>query len=105
MPEININSRFISLQREATEIKLLIITEKEKHSQSLTAQPIIVTADKFSNIELQNKYLIFQMRAEEIRHILNHEINRSVSKIKCQILNQRLQKIESELELLKCPPV
>ena len=105
MPEINIESRFTSLQREADKIKSLIVAEKEKHRHSLTAQPVIVTADKFSNIELQNKYLIFQMRAEQSKHILNNEIDRSVSKIKCRILNHRLQKIESELEQLKYPSV
>lgn len=105
MPEINIESRFTNLQREADKIKTLIVTENAKHCQSLTAQPIIVTADKFSNIELQNKYLIFQMRAEELRHILNNEIDRSVSKIKCRVLNHRLQKIESELQQLKYPSV
>ena len=105
MSEINIESRFTSLQREADEIKSLLAVENAKHRQSLTAQPVIVTADKFSNTELQNKYLIFQMRAEEIRHILNNEIDRSVSKIKCRVLNHRLQKIESELEQLKYPSV
>jgi len=105
MPKINIDSRFTSLQREADKIKSLIVAEKAKHHKFLTAPPAIITADKFSNIELQNKYLIFQMRAEEIRHILNHEIDQSVSKIKCRLLNQRLQKIESELEQLKNPSV
>ena len=105
MPEINIESRFASLRREADEIRSLIVAEKAKDRQSLTAQPVIVTADKFSNIELQNKYLIFQMRAKELRHILNNEIDRSVSKIKCRVLNHRLQKIESELEQLKYPSV
>ncbi len=105
MPEINIESRFASLQQEADKIKSLIYAEKEKHRQTLTAQPVIVTADKFSNLELQNKYFIFQMRAEELRHILNNEIDRSVSKIKCRVLNHRLQKIESELQQLKYPSV
>ena len=105
MPEINVESRFTSLQQEADEIKSLIVAEKAKHRQSLTALPAIVTADKFSNIELQNKYLIFQMRAGESRHILNNEIDRSVSKIKCRIMTRRLRIIESELEQLKDPSV
>ena len=101
MPEINVESRFTSLQQEADDIKSLIVAENAKHYQSLTAQTIIVTSDKFSNTEIQNKYLIFQMRAEEIRYVINNEIDRSVSKIKCRILNRRLQKIESELERLE----
>ena len=105
MPEINIKSRFLSLQREADEIKSLIATEKEKQRHVPAKPPTIESADKFSNPELQNKHLIFQMRAEEIRYILNNDIGRSVSEIKCRILNHRLQRIESELEELKSPSV
>ena len=105
MPEINIKSRFSSLQREADEIRSLIAAEKGKHRHALTQPPVIVTADKFSRPELQEKHRIFQMRAEETRHILKNEIGRSISEIKCRIMNRRLQRIESELEQLKCPSV
>ena len=105
MPEINIKSRFTSLQREADEIRSLIAAEKGKHRHALTQPPVIVTADKFSRPELQEKHLIFQRQAEETRHVLNNEIGRSVSEIKCRILSRRLQRIEFELEQLKYPSV
>jgi hypothetical protein len=104
MPEINIKTRFIKLRQEADEIRSLIAAEKGKHRPPIQP-PVIVTADKFISPELQEKHRIFQMQAEETRHILKNEIGRSVSEIKCRILNRRLQRIESELEQLKCPSV
>ena len=105
MPEINIQSRFTKLRQEADEIRSLIAAEKGKHRRPPIQPPVIVTADKFSHPELQEKHRIFQRQAEEARHVLNNEIGRSVSEIKCRILNRRLQRIESELEQLKYPLV
>ena len=103
MPEINIKSRVTSLRREVDEIKSLIAAEREKQRYVPDKPPTAQSADKFSNPELQNKHLIFQMRAEEVRYIINNEIGRSVSEIKCRILNRRLQRIESEIAQLKSP--
>ena len=105
MPEINSKSRLTKLRQEADEIKSLIAAEKGKHGHVPTQPPVIVTADKFRSPELQEKHRVFQMQAEEVRHILKNEIGRSVSEIKCRILNRRLQRIESELEQLKYPSV
>ena len=104
MPEINIKTRFTKLRQEADEIKSLIAAENGKYRLPIQSQ-VIVTADKFSHPELQEKHRIFQMQAEETRHILKNEIGRSVSEIKCRILNRRLRRIESELEQLKYPSV
>jgi len=105
MTEINIEARFKSLQREADGIKSLLAQEGMEQRQILSDQPTILNSDNFTDADLTNKYTIFQMRAQEIRYILDHKIIASMTKRKSEILQRRLQKIEAEIKKLNCPKV
>jgi hypothetical protein len=98
MTEINIEARFKSLQREADSIKSLLAQERMKQRRSLSDQPTILNSDNFTDADLKNKYTIFQMRAQEIRYILDHKIIPSITKRKSEILRRRLQKIEARIK-------
>lgn len=100
MTEINIESRFKSLRDEAGKIKSLLLQEQLKQQRALSGGPAILNNGKFANEDLRNICLLFQMRIQEIRYVLNHKIVPSITRSKCKILMQRLRRIESDMEQL-----
>lgn len=98
MTGIDIEARFRSLQKEAERIKSLVAQEQMKQRRTLSTRSVVLESDKSMDGELRVRRTLFQMRTQEIRYILDHKVVPSITKRKSEVLKQRLQKIEAEIQ-------